>query len=155
MHAAKPEKFFIKTNLEIIAGLVGAAFCLAALTNTAYASLGAYEPFNYTTSIPTATASTASGFTGNWTCGTTPSVVVGMTYAALPVANNSFSSTSGRQSVSFASPLSTGTKWISFLFSQSGNNGGNICGLYFPNGGTGLFFGFGLAPFSGTQGGLG
>ncbi|HMP84587.1 MAG TPA: di-heme oxidoredictase family protein, partial [Verrucomicrobiota bacterium] len=28
-------------------------------------------------------------------------------------------------------------------------------GVYFPNGGTGLFFGFGLAPFSGTQGGLG
>ncbi len=57
--------------------------------------------------------------------------------------------------MAFASPLASGTKWISFLFSQAGNNGGNICGLYFPNGGTGLFFGFGLAPVSGTQGGLG
>ena len=146
---------FIQTSLKKIAGTTGVALCLAALTSTALASLTAYEPFNYTTSIPNGTASTATGFTGNWTCGTTPSVVAGMTYTALPTANNSVSSTSGRQSVALASPLSTGTKWISFLFSQSGNNGGNICGLYFPNGGTGLYFGFGLAPFSGTQGGLG
>src|SRR5690606_5920461 len=33
-----------------------------------------------------------------------------------------------------------------------GNPGGNKNGVYFPNGGTGLFFGFGLDPFSATQG---
>ncbi len=145
----------MKVSLKIIAKLTSAALGLVALASTGYAGLNAYEPFNYTTSISNTTPSTATGFTGNWTCGTTPSVVAGMTYTALPAANNSFSSTSGRQSVAFASPLASGTKWISFLFNQTGNNGGNISGLYFPNGGTGLFFGFGLAPFSGTQGGLG
>ena len=146
---------FLKTNLNRVAGFLGAAFCLATLTNTGQASLMAYEPFNYTTSIPNGTASTASGFTGNWACGTTPTIAAGLTYTGLPVANNSLSSTSGRQSVTLASSLSSGTKWISFLFNQAGNNGGNICGVYLPNGGTGLFFGYGLAPFSGTQGGLG
>ena len=135
---------------KFIAGML-----VVVVTGLAHAALNAYEPFNYTTSIPNATASTATGFSGNWACGTTPSIVAGLTYASLPVANSSFSSTSGRQSVTFANSLSSGTKWISFLFNQTGNNGGNHCGVYFPNGGTGLFFGYGLAPFSGTQGGLG
>ena len=141
--------------LKVIAGLLGAAFCLGALTSTGHASLSAYESFNYSTSIPDTTPSTASGFTGNWTCGTAPAIAAGLTFAGLPTANSSLSSTSGRQSATFASPLASGTKWISFLFNLTGNNGGNICGAYFPNGGTGLFFGYGLAPFSGTQGGLG
>ena len=103
---------FIQTSLKKIAGTTGVALCLAALTSTALASLTAYEPFNYTTSIPNGTASTATGFTGNWTCGTTPSVVAGMTYTALPTANNSVSSTSGRQSVALASR---------FLLARSGS----------------------------------
>lgn len=144
----------MNTKIKKLAGWAGAAFCLTALTTVGYAGLSAYEPFNYATSIPNNTASTASGFTGNWTCGATPSIVTGLTYTDLPVANNSFSSTGGRQSVSFASPLSSGTKWISFLFNQAGNNGGNHCGVYFPNGGTGLFFGYGLAPATTTTGGL-
>jgi CxxC motif-containing protein (DUF1111 family) len=143
------------TKIKAVLGLVGAAFCFTGLTTTSHASLSAYEPFNYTTSIPSGTPSTATGFTGNWTCGTTPSITTGMTYPDLPVANGAVSSTSGRQFVSLATPVGSGTKWISFLFSQAGNNGGNHCGVFFPNGGTGLFCGFGLAPFSGTQGGLG
>ena len=142
------------TKSKLMAGLVVAAFCLTGLTTTSYASLSAYEPFNYATSIPDGTASTATGFAGNWTCGTMPSVVAGLTYAALPTANNSLSSTNGRQSVSFASPLASGTKWISYLFNMAGNNGGNICGVYFPNGGTGLFFGYGLNPITASTGGL-
>ena len=145
----------MKTKFKMMAGLAGAALCLAELTMTSYASLSAHEPFNYTTSIPSGTASTATGFTGNWTCGTTPTITTGMTYPNLPVANGAVSSTSGRQFVSLTTPVGSGTKWVSFLFSQTGNNGGNHCGVFFPNGGTGLFFGFGLAPFSGTQGGLG
>ena len=144
----------MRININKMAGIVGMAFGLAALTNNSHASLNAYEPFNYTTSIPNGTASTATGFSGNWTCGTTPSIVAGMTYTALPTANNSLSSTSGRQFESFSSPLSSGTKWISFLFNLTGNNGGNICGVFFPNGGTGLFFGYGLNPITGTTGGL-
>ncbi|MGC3959108.1 MAG: di-heme oxidoredictase family protein [Verrucomicrobiota bacterium] len=144
----------MKTKMKWIMGLLSAAFCSAGVTPS-HASLGAYEPFNYTTSLPNNTPSTATGFSGNWTCGTTPSIATGMTYPDLLVANSALSSTSGRQFVSLAAPLGSGTKWVSFLFSQAGNNGGNHCGVFFPNGGTGLFFGFGLAPFSGTQGGLG
>src|SRR5882757_2549574 len=128
---------FTKPTHKTIAGFTATVFCLVTLTSVVHASLTAYEPFNYTTSIPNGTASTATGFTGNWTCGTTPSIAAGLTCTNLPTANGSFSSTSGRQSVAFASPLSSGTKWISFLFNQTGNNGGNHCGVYFPNGGTG------------------
>ncbi|MDB6017823.1 MAG: thiol oxidoreductase [Pedosphaera sp.] len=149
------KKMFTETYLKKVGGFTSAALCLLLLTSNSHASLNAYEPFNYTTSIPNTTASTASGFTGNWTCGTTPAIATGLTYPNLPTANGSFSSTSGRQSVSLASPLSSGTAWISFVLNQAGNNGANLCGVYFPNGGTGLFFGYGLAPFSGTQGGLG
>jgi len=152
----RPENgFFNVCLMKTIAGFLGAAFVVALFSSTAYAALNAYEPFNYTTSIPNGTPSTASGFSGNWACGTTPSMVAGLTYTDLPTANGSLSSTSGRQAETFASPLASGTKWISFLFNQAGNNGGNHCGIYFPNGGTGLFFGYGLAPVSGTQGGLG
>lgn len=145
---------FIKSKLKFIAGLTGGALGLVTLASTGHASLNAYEPFNYTTSIPNGTATTANGFNGNWACGTTPAIAAGLTYASLPTANGSFSSTSGRQSVNFSSPLSSGTKWISFLFNQTGNNGGNHCGIYFPNGGTGLFFGYGLNPIGPTTGDL-
>lgn len=149
-----PKALVVLPGLKTIAGLVGAALGLAALTSTGHASLNAYEPFNYTTSIPNGTASTASGFSSNWVCGTTPAIATGLTYNSLPVANGSFSSTGGRQSVAFANSLSTGTKWISFLFNQTGNNGANHCGVYFPNGGTGLFFGYGLSAVSPTTGAL-
>lgn len=141
-------------RIKMFAQLAGLWLCLAGFTSTSQANLTAYEPFNYS-SLPGGTASTATGFAGNWTCESTPTVITGLTYASLPTANGAFSSTGGRQFVNLSAPLASGTKWISFLFNQAGNNGGNACGLYFPNGGTGLFFGFGLAPFSGTQGGLG
>ena len=110
----------------------------------------AYEPFNYAAgSLANGTAATGTGFAGNWTCGAAGTIGTGLTYTGLPVANNALSSGGGRQFVSFSSPLSSGTKWISFLFTdQSGNTGANIDGVYFPNGGTGLWFGFGLSPYS-------
>jgi CxxC motif-containing protein (DUF1111 family) len=145
----------MKTQIRMMARRIGVALCLTGLTTASHAGLIAYEPFAYPTSIPNGTVSTGSGFTGNWTCGTTPSIVTGMTYTDLPVANGALSSTGGRQFVGLAAPLASGTKWISFLFSQAGNNGANHCGIYFPNGGTGLFVGYGLAPVSGSQGGLG
>jgi CxxC motif-containing protein (DUF1111 family) len=136
-----------------IAGLLMfAAFVLAAPNSPA--ALNVYEPFNYS-SLADGTVGTGIGESGNWTCGATPSIVTGLTYPGLSTANSALSSGSSRQFVSFASPLSSGTKWISFLYKASGNMGGNIDGVYFPNGGTGLYFGFGLAPFSGTQGGFG
>lgn len=141
-------------NNRVAARFLTIFFALIASASLVRASLSAYEPFNYS-SLPSGAASTASGFAGNWTCGSAPTIISSLTYTGLPTANSALSSTGGRQFENFSTPLSSGTKWISFLFSQAGNNGGNACGVYFPNGGTGLFFGFGLAPFSGTQGGLG
>ena len=137
--------------------LVRLTFCLALLVTLglSQAIAAVYEPFDYTGSITSSTAATGDGFTGNWTCGVAASVAAGLTYPDLPVANGSLSSTSGRQSVNLATPLSSGTKWISFLFNITGNNGGNYCGIYFPNGGTGLFVGYGFSAISGTQGKLG
>jgi len=133
-----------------------AAVALLALPGLAQAAVAAYEPFNYTATIPNATPSTATGFSGNWTCGAAGTIVSGLTYTGLPVANSALSSGGSRQFVSLSGPLSSGTKWISFLFkSGPGNSGANINGVYFPNGGTGLWFGFGLNPFSPTQGQLG
>ena len=141
----------MKINLKTVAGML----CLAACISTAHATLLAYEPFNYS-SIANGTAVTGTGESGTWTCGSTPSIVTGLTYSGLPTANSAMQSSGGRQYVGFTSSLSSGTKWISFLFqSGSGNSGGNINGVYFPNGGTGLWFGFGLNAYSGSQGYLG
>ena len=150
-----------RTFLTVMVSL--AVLAMAVIAN---ASLIAYEPLNYalgainngaaTTATGTPTATTGGGFSGNWTCGAAGTVISGLTYTGLPVANNALSSGGGRQFVSFSSSLSTGTNWISFLFKTSpGNAGANINGVYFPNGGTGLWFGFGLNPYSGTQGQLG
>jgi fibronectin type 3 domain-containing protein len=118
---------------------------------------GIYEPFNYPIedNLVNGTPSTAEGF-GVWTNGVAGWITTGLTYPGLPTSHNAMRSPAGRQSVSLDTPLSSGTKWISFLFQSSpGNPGGNRNGVYFLNGGTGLFFGFGLEPFSGTQGYLG
>jgi len=125
--------------------------------SAARAALDAYEPFNYPTgNFANNTASTGTGFTGNWTCGTAATISAGLTYTVLPVANHALSSGGGRQFVSLATPLSSGTKYISFLYYASGNMGGNIDGVYFPNGNsTCLWFGFGTGPNSGSQGQLG
>jgi fibronectin type 3 domain-containing protein len=109
-----------------IAGLIGALLCI----NSARAAVAVYEPFNYTTSIPNGTASTGTGESGNWTCGTTPSMVTGLTYTALPTTNNALSTGGGRMYVSLADPISSGTKWVSFLFKCSGDSGGNYAGIY-------------------------
>ena len=127
------------------------------LTGRARATLSAYEPFNYAAgSLANGAAVTGTGFGANWTCGAAGIIGTGLTYSGLTVANNALSSGGSRQSVSLASPLSSGTKWISFLFYASANMGGNIDGVFFPNGdSTCLWFGFGTGPYSPTQGQLG
>ncbi len=127
----------------------------AVVNITGVLNYNAYESFNYALgSFTNNTPTTAAGFTGNWTCGSAATTVAGMTYTGLPAANNALSSTAGRQFVNFSGPLSNGTEYVSFLFTQMGNNGGNKAGVYFPNGGTGLFFGYGFAP-GGSSGALG
>jgi hypothetical protein len=105
-------------------------------------------------SFATGTANTGSGLTGNWTVGN-GTIISGLTYANLPSGNKAISTTGSRDQVSLTSPLSTGTKYISFLFNQLGNNGGNLNGLVlFGSGSTSLIIGL-TAPYSGTAGSLG
>ena len=138
----------LKSKPKIITRLVAIFLFQTVLTSSVYATFSAYEPFNYGVSIPNATASTASGFTGSWACGTTPTIATGLTYTGLSVANGSISSTSGRQSVNLLAPLASGTKWISFLFNLTGNNGGNICGIYiFPTAARVCFLATASRPF--------
>jgi len=121
------------------------------------AALVVHEPFAYAPgTLASGTAATGNGLSGNWTCGAAGNIGTGLTYTGLPVAQNALSSGYGRQFVGLSNPLSSGTRWISFLFHASGNMGANIDGVFFPNGNsTCLWFGFGLGPYSPTQGQLG
>src|SRR6516162_5677763 len=84
------------------------SFLLAVLSFAivANAAVTAYEPFNYSGSIANGTATTGSGFTGNWTCGGAGTAVSGLTYPNLPTANSALQSGSSRQFETFSSPLS-------------------------------------------------
>ncbi len=115
----------MKLNLKSIIGL----FIAAAGICSGRAAVTVYEPFNYV-SLANGTAGTGTGESGNWTCGTTPAIVSGLTYTALPVANSALSTGGGRMYVDLATPLSSGTKWVSFLFKCSGDPGGNWAGVY-------------------------
>jgi hypothetical protein len=134
------------------------SLALVAMVGMAHATVTAYEPFNYSTgAFANGTAATGSGLSGNWTCAAGGTVTSGLTYTGLPVANNALQSAGARQFVSLSSSLSSGTKWLSFLFKTSiGDPGANKNGVFFPNGNaTCLWFGFGLNPYSGSQGYLG
>ena len=88
-----------------------AGLAVLLMAGIANAALNAYEPFAYSLgTFANNTAATGSGFTGNWTCGAAGTVVAGLSYPGLTVGNNALSSGGGRQFVSFASPLSSGTK---------------------------------------------
>ncbi|MBT8045811.1 MAG: hypothetical protein KJN67_01475, partial [Pontiella sp.] len=117
---------------------------------------GIYEPFDYPVddNLLSGTASTAAGF-GTWNNGVAGWVLSGLTYPDLPTANNAMRTPAGRQSVSIDTPLSSGTKWISYLWNHSaGDPGGNKNGVYFQNGGAGLYVGVGY-PATATEGTFG
>jgi hypothetical protein len=134
------------------------ALCTWFGAGTVQAQLTAYEPFNYPTgAFLNGTASTGTGFTGNWTLSGSATIIGGLTYPSLPTTDNAFqqSPAGQRDSVSLAAPLSSGTVYISFLYNQAGNNGGNANGLYLSgSGATSLYVGL-TAPWSGTAGELG
>jgi hypothetical protein len=118
--------------------------------------ISAYESFNYG-SLANGTASTATGFTGNWTIAGTANIIGNLGYPALPTLNSAFEQLPGgqRNQVSLGTTLVKGTVYMSFLYNQTGNNGGNINGLYLPgSGATSLFVGL-TGPWSGTEGKLG
>ena len=138
--------------------LLSAACALLIGTITVRAQLTANESFNYPTgAFASGTASTGTGFTGNWSLSGSATIIGGLTYPSLPTGNNAFQQSPGgqRDSVSLSTPLSSGTVYISFLYNQTGDNGGNLNGLYLPgSGATSLYVGL-TAPWSGTAGQLG
>ncbi|EEF63046.1 hypothetical protein [Pedosphaera parvula] len=130
----------------------------ATTTPTGTYGPSAYESFNYAIgTLANGTPSTATGFTGNWNVSGSPSIVAGLTYAGLPTSANAYQhAAAGAQTVvNFASPLSSGTKFISFLFKGSGNSGGDTVGVYFKgNNANSLFAGF-RVPDTGVTTGFG
>ena len=101
------------------------------VTSAVPPAFSAYESFNYPLgALSSGTPSTGSGFAGNWTCGAAGTIVSGLTYPNLAVANNALQSSSSYQLESLASvPSGVATVWVSFIFQQAGDNGGNRDGF--------------------------
>ncbi|HXI72120.1 MAG TPA: Ig-like domain-containing protein [Verrucomicrobiae bacterium] len=116
----------------------------AVVNVTAVLNFNAYEPFNYGTgTFNSGSNTTATGFSGAWTCSTAGTMVSGLTYSALPTANNALRSAGGYQYEKLATPISSGTVWVSFLLQQAGDNGGGRDGISLVNSsGTGVMFAY-------------
>jgi hypothetical protein len=101
------------------------------VTNAPVPTFAAYEPFNYSLgALANGTATTGAGFAGNWTCGANGTIVPGLTYLNLATANNALQSSSWYQLESLATvPSGIATVWVSFIFNQTGDNGGNRDGF--------------------------
>ncbi len=101
------------------------------VTSAAPPAFNAYESFNYPLgTLVSGTPSTGTGFSGNWSCGAAGTIVPGLTYPNLAVANNALQSSSSFQLESLSSPPSgVATVWVSFIFQQAGDNGGNRDGF--------------------------
>lgn len=129
---------------------------------TVQASLIAYDSFNYssgeqinvTTAAPTGTPTTTTdgGWTGNWAGGAASVNSFGLTYPNLPTGNLSMSSLGANNIYThIASAPTTGSVWVSFLFKQNGDNGGNRSGVILENSsGTGIMLSY--QQHSGSQG---
>ncbi len=112
-----------------------------------------YEPFNYPEgALANGTASTGTGFGGVWTAAGDALIVPGLTYSGLTVTNNALNSSSATyQYESLASPQGSGDVWVSFLFQQASDNGGNRDGLVLTDAsGNGIEFAY--QQFGGSQG---
>ena len=126
----------------------------AVVNVTAVLNFNAYEPFNYGAgTFNSGSNTTATGFSGNWTCSSAGTIVSGLTYTALTTANNALQSSAAGsfQYENLATPISSGTVWVSFLMQQGGDNGGNRDGIVLVNSsGTGVEFAYQQS--SGSQG---
>jgi len=140
---------------------IAAGLATILTVGVADAAVTAYEPFDYAAgTLANGTASTASGFTGNWTVSAFPQIVNTMlTYPGLTPVNRAYqhAAAGAQTTVGLASSLSSGTKYISYLFMGSGNSGGDTVGVFFKgNNATSLFCGFRTPDGASTTGfGLG
>jgi hypothetical protein len=139
--------------------LLSAASALLIGASAVQASLIAYEPFNYSgsqinngTPVPsgTPTQTTGGGWTaGTWSCAPAPGGALawnsaGLTFPSLPTANGSISTLGANYLYEkIASAPTAGSVWVSFLFKQNGDNGGNRNGIILENSsGTGIMFAY-------------
>lgn len=131
------------------------ALGLLAVSAPLNAALIAYESFNYA-SIANGTASTGTGFGGNWNVGQgSIAVTTGLTYSGLPSEFSSGRTTgAARAKESLASPITSGTIFTTLLLKNSGNSGGDGAGFILSGTSGNLFVGFG-AGFSADQTGFG
>ncbi|MEY4916864.1 MAG: hypothetical protein RL616_777, partial [Verrucomicrobiota bacterium] len=142
-----------------------ALFALSA-TKT-LATLIAYDSFNYSgaqvnngTAVPSGapTQTTSGGWTaGNWQCapaagGALTLNAFGLAYPSLPTVNKSISTLGANYLYSrIAGAPTAGSVWVSVLFKQTGDIGGNRAGVILENSsGTGVMLAY--QQFSGTQG---
>ncbi|HEY2083527.1 MAG TPA: Ig-like domain-containing protein, partial [Verrucomicrobiae bacterium] len=117
----------------------------ALLAFNAGAALIAYDPMNYTgaqvntgTAAPTGTPNqitgTGGGFSGNWSGGALTLNTFGVGYPNLPVAAKSISNLGANNLYThIVGAPTTGSVWVSFLFKQTGDNGGNRSGVILEN----------------------
>jgi len=146
MNATHPGKL-IQTRIHQPAAALLTTMIFTLATTSALATLAAYEPFNYTAgTLTNNTPSMATGFTGNWTVSAFPQIVnTVLTYPGLTPINRAYqhAAAGAQTTVGLASPLSSGTKYISYLFKGSGNSGGDTVGVFFKgNNASSLFCGF-------------
>jgi hypothetical protein len=123
---------------------IGQTTTSAVVNVTAVQNFNAYESFNYAAgSFTNGTPGTAGGFKGNWVCGTSGTIVAGLSYAGLPTGNQALQNNAGYQIEQLAGTTSSGVLWVSVLFRQSGDNGGNRSGFLMEDStGKGLMFAY-------------
>ena len=102
----------------------------------------AYESFNYG-SLANGTATTGTGFTGNWMITNGATIVANMTYTGLVTSNSAMQVANGNQYENLSVPIFTGTVYVSLLYYQNGNAGAVYGGFQLLNSsGNGIHFGY-------------
>jgi fibronectin type 3 domain-containing protein len=131
---------------------IGQTTTSAVVNVTGVLNFNAYEPFNYATgALTNGTPSTGTGFKGNWVCGASGTIVGGLSYANLPTSNQALQNNASYQIERLAGTTSSGIVWVSVIFQQAGDNGGNRSGFLMEDStGKGLMFAYTQA--SGSQG---
>jgi hypothetical protein len=132
--------------------LVIAILFTIAATN-ASATLIAYDSFDYPTgNIYSGAVPDGSGWTNTWSGGAATINSYGLTYPGLPTANLSMVNLGVNSFINhIASAPNSGSVWVSFLFVQASDAGGNRNGIILEDStGAGIMFSY--QQYSGSQG---
>jgi hypothetical protein len=159
----KATRFSNPNFYKMVSSFMLATVFLAVSVLNASATLIAYDPMNYSgsqintgTAAPTGTPNqvtgTGGGWTGNWGGGALTLNSFGLAYSGLPVAGKSINTLGANVLYNhIASAPNSGSVWVSVLFKQTGDIGGNRAGVILESG-SGLGIMLAYQQFSGTQG---